>query len=190
MALPGAWMLYGYWRGTSFYGEVLHATGDLSVYLLIATLAVTPLSLAFPKATWTRWLRVRRRNIGVATFGYALLHTVVYIHRKGDFASIVEDAADAGIWMGWIALAIFLALAITSNNASVRRLGRGWKLLHRSVYVAAALSFGHWIMTAFDPLSGWIHGGVLAAIEGYRIRRSRRHPRPTAKTETGLTIKQ
>ncbi|MEX2458656.1 MAG: hypothetical protein WD770_06685, partial [Actinomycetota bacterium] len=60
---------------------------------------------------------------------------------------------------------IMLALALTSNDASLRRLGHGWKILHRAVYVAALLSFAHWVLSAFNPTPGYIHLGVLAALE-------------------------
>jgi sulfoxide reductase heme-binding subunit YedZ len=70
---------------------------------------------------------------------------------------------------GWIAFLIFAALAITSNDASVRLLKRGWKKLHMLVYLGALLTFAHWVLTAFDPLLGYIHAGVLAAIETLRV---------------------
>ena len=69
---------------------------------------------------------------------------------------------------------IFTALAITSNNTSVRMLGKRWKGLHRFVYAAAVLTFLHWILLAFDPLQGYIHAGVLVVIQVLRFVRPRR----------------
>ena len=66
LALPGAVIIVRYATGASFYGEVVLATGDLSAKLLIATLAVTPLTLMFPGRPWVRWLLGRRRYLGVA----------------------------------------------------------------------------------------------------------------------------
>jgi sulfoxide reductase heme-binding subunit YedZ len=172
LSLPAIYMAVAWWRGATFYGEVLHATGELATQLLIVTLAVTPLSLAFPAARWTRWLRARRRNFGVAAFSYSLLHAAVYLWRQ-DLARIVEDALEPAMWTGWLAVILLLALAMTSNDVAVRRLGQRWKRLHRVVYVAAVLTFAHWILSAFDPIPGWIHLGVLAALEAYRLWRTR-----------------
>ena len=169
LALPGAVIIVRYATGATFYGEVVLATGQLSAQLLIATLAVTPLALMFPGRPWVRWLLRRRRHLGVAAFGYAALHTVVYLLRKGAFGLILAEGAEPGLLTGWIALAIFVPLAITSNDASVRRLRQLWKRLHRWVYAAALLTFAHWVITAYDPFAGLIHLAVLAALEGFRL---------------------
>jgi len=48
------------------------------------------------------------------------------------------------IWFGVAGLSIVVALALTSNNWSIRTLGgRNWKLLHRLAYFAAALLVYH-----------------------------------------------
>ena len=174
LALPGAVIIVRYATGATFYGEVVLATGELSARLLIAAMAVTPLQLMFPGRGWVRWLLRRRRYLGVAAFGYAVLHTAVYLVRKGVLGDILAEADEPGLLTGWIALAIFFPLAITSNDASVRRLRRLWKRLHRWVYGAAVLTFAHWVLTAFDPVSGLIHLGVLAALEGFRLWKTTR----------------
>ena len=78
---------------------------------------------------------------------------------------------------GWVAMAILVALAATSNNPSVRRLGRTWHRLHRLVYLAAGLVTVHWVGSAFDPTAGYVHLAVLAAVEASRFRfRASRDP--------------
>jgi sulfoxide reductase heme-binding subunit YedZ len=169
LALPGIVMLFDYLRGATFYGEVVHATGELAAQLLIVTLAITPLRALFPQARWLRWLAQRRRYFGVAVFGYTALHAAVYLVRLADLGRSLGDAATAAMATGWVALAILLALAVTSNDASVRRLRRKWRWLHRTVYVAALLTFTHWVLAAFDPVPGYIHLGVLLALESLRL---------------------
>jgi sulfoxide reductase heme-binding subunit YedZ len=176
LAAPGAYWLLAYWREALFYGEVVHATGELSARLLILTLAIAPLTCVLPRVRWLAWLRQRRRYLGVATFGYALFHAIVYFARQPAIADIVEDAATAAMWTGWVALGVLLLLAATSNDSSVRRLGRRWKLVHRTVYAAAILSFAHWVLSAFDPVPGYIHLGVLAGFEALRLSRVVRRP--------------
>jgi methionine sulfoxide reductase heme-binding subunit len=173
LALPGAFMTYRYVQGTTFYGEYLHATGELAARLLILTMAVTPLRLMFANAAWTRWLGGRRRYLGVAAFGYALLHAAAYLLRQ-DVAVIAREAGELAVATGWVALLVMSALAATSNDAAVRLLGRRWKWLHRAVYAVAALTFAHWILTAFDPVPGAVHLAVLVALEAVRIWKTAR----------------
>ncbi len=169
LALPGVVLTYRYARGAIFYGEYLHATGELGVRLLMLAMAVTPLKLMLPSAGWVRWLAQRRRYVGVAAFAYSLLHAVAYLERQATFTAIVGDAAELALLTGWIALLVMLALAATSNDASVRRLRAGWKWLHRTVYLAAALTFAHWILSAFDPSAAYIHLGILGTLETIRL---------------------
>jgi sulfoxide reductase heme-binding subunit YedZ len=167
LTLPGATVLFRYAIGQTFYGEIVHFTGVFATRLLIVTMAVTPLRLIFPKASWTTWLMERRRYLGVATFGYAALHTAVYLARKGPDA--LAEAMDPGLLIGWLAFVVFVPLAITSNDLFVRKLGRAWKRVHRLVYLAAALTFAHWLLVAFDIVPGLIHLAVLVALESYRV---------------------
>ena len=169
LALPGVYWTQAFIREKIFYGEFLHLSGDFAVQLLIATLALTPLKLLFSKTKQVRWLVQRRRYIGVAAFGYGLLHTVIYLQRKADLARILDEARDIGMWTGWVALLVLLLLAITSNDLSVRKLRRKWQTLHRTVYAAAALVFAHWILTAFDPFVAYLHATVLIAFIAIRL---------------------
>jgi sulfoxide reductase heme-binding subunit YedZ len=155
------------------YGEVIHVSGELSARLLIVTMAITPLRLMFPDAHWPKWLLYRRRYFGVASFAYAMLHTIVYLDRKQSIELIAIEGAQFSMWTGWVALVLFISLAITSNDASIRRLKSTWKKLHRWVYPAALLTFLHWIFVAFNFVPGLIHLLVLLSLESYRVWKSR-----------------
>jgi sulfoxide reductase heme-binding subunit YedZ len=172
--VPLAVFCWQYITGILFYGEFIHVTGDWSARLLILTLLVTPLRGLMPRQRWTAWLLRQRRYLGVAAFAYAVPHLVAYIVKLGDTARIVAEGMEPGMLTGWVAMLIFTALAITSNNTSVRKLGKRWKVLHRFVYAAAVLTFLHWILLAFDPLQGYIHAGILAAAQLLRFASSSR----------------
>lgn len=174
LAVPAALAMYDYVVDSITYGEVIHASGDWSARLLIVTMAVTPIRMLFPGASFSRGLMERRRDLGVATFGYALLHTLVYLQRKANIGLIVAEGAEPGLWTGWLALFVFALLALTSNDASVRALRLWWKKLHGFVYVGAVLTFAHWLLTAFDIVPGLIYAGILAAIEATRVALSLR----------------
>jgi len=166
---PLLYVCWQYLNESLFYGEFIHVTGELSARLLIVTLAVTPLRNLVPKQRWTAWLVRQRRYIGLATFAYAVPHLLAYLVRLRDVERIVAEGIEIEMLTGWIALLIFLLLALTSNNVSVRRFGMRWKTLHRLVYFAAILTFLHWVLTAFDPLAGYVHAGVLILILALRF---------------------
>ena len=174
LMLPLVWMTWQYSAETVYYGEYLHWTGVQSARLLLLTLAITPLLRLQPRATAIRWLMRRRRDIGLVTFFYALAHTVAYLVRKSDLQLIVSEGLEVGMLTGWIAFLVFIALAVTSNDVSVRSLGRNWRSLHRTVYVAAILTYLHWVLTAFDPTAGYVHGAVALVLLLARVRGARR----------------
>ena len=169
LAIPGIWLLSRWASGAATYGEVVSNSGLWAAQLLILTMAVTPLRLLFRRGQWLVWFVRRRRDLGVATFAYACAHTAVYLLRKNDLSLVLDEAIEPWLLVGWLALAIFVALAATSNDAAVRFLRRGWKRLHRLVYLGAILMFVHWVLSALDPLVAYVHIGVLAALEAVRI---------------------
>ena len=184
LALPALWIGWQWIATPESYGfgHAIKDSGDWAAWLLLLTLAVTPLRLAFRRARWTLWLMKRRRDLGVASFAYAAIHTAIYFVDKASLAVILEQAAGTDLLTGWLALVIFLPLAITSNDRSMRAMKRGWKRLHRLVHPAAVLVFVHWALTAFDPVTAYIHIGILAAIEiaGWTLKRRPSGSRITA----------
>lgn len=176
LCAPLLHIIYRYLADTMSYGEVIHETGDWSVGLLFVALAISPVAGIVPKSGWVAFFRFHRRAIGVASFAYAVMHTITYLERKWGADLILTEGLEPGLATGWLALVIFLVLAITSNNQSVRKLGRSWKRLHRSVYVAAALVFAHWILTAFEPQTAWWVLLALCLVEALRWLPWRRKP--------------
>lgn len=174
LAVPLLVLTYNYlYEGTFLFGEVyyggyVHDTGRWSAWLMLAALAATPLKLTFPGSKLARWYLAQRRYLGVASFAYAGAHLMAYLARQ-DWARIAEDFAQTGFWTGWLAFVIFVVLAATSNDLSVRLLRRSWKNLHRLVHLAAILVFAHWALTAFDPFVAYCHIAALVLLETYRL---------------------
>jgi sulfoxide reductase heme-binding subunit YedZ len=138
------------------------------VALLIAVLLVTPLR-RFTVSAWVTHLSGYRRTTGVASFGYATLHTGVYLEHKWGAGLIFQEGLNAELATGWVALGIFGLLALTSNVTSTRLLGPRWKRLHRMIYLATALTFTHWILTTFDTQIAYICLVALVLIEMLRL---------------------
>jgi sulfoxide reductase heme-binding subunit YedZ len=119
--------------------------GLWALRFLIAALAVTPLRrLGGPS------LLRYRRAIGLLGFYYAALHLTVYLvlDQGLDLARIWADIVKRPyITVGMLAFTLLVPLAVTSNNAMIRRLGaRAWQRLHRLVYVATAAAALHFVM--------------------------------------------
>lgn len=153
--------------------RLTHRTGELALYCLLLSLAVTPLRLLTGRAVLTRF----RRLIGLISFAYAVLHLGIYVLDR----SLGEDGftlRDVGkdivkrpyITIGTLAFLILLSLAVTSTNGMIRRLGHSWQKLHRLVYPAALLVIIHfaWLVKAglTRPL---IFFGVLVGLLAARI---------------------
>lgn len=150
---------------------LVHPTGEWAARLLIVTMMISPLALIFRRARFLAWLKGNRRYLGVASFGYGALHLLFYVIDKGSLETITAELSRTYIWTGWIAFAIFVPLALTSMDAAMRALGRHWKTLQRTTYVAALFTLLHWA-----ALHDWGETGValmqfapLIALEAYRI---------------------
>lgn len=155
LSVPAILQLRGYWAGEIIAMDMLHPTGEFSARFMIIALMITPLSVIFGNRRWIGWLMKRRRSFGVAAFAYALLHLIFYIIDMEAMEPILAEFWAPGIWTGWAALLLFVPLAVTSNNASMRRLKQGWKRLQRLAYFAALLTLAHWLL---------IHDGVAGAL--------------------------
>ncbi len=124
------------------YMEVIHRSGDWAVRFWLVSLAITPARQLFRASA----LVPVRRMVGVAVFAYAALHLGAYvIDLSGDLAKAVSE-----IWLrfyltiGFVAFLGLMALAATSTDAMLRRLGgRAWRWLHRLTYPLALLALWH-----------------------------------------------
>lgn len=142
-------LLYQSW----YYPQMMHESGNLSIWYLILTLSITPVLAIINRlkrgVEIGRWLMRRRKHFGIACFLYAAVHTLHYIRYINDLTLIWLEALDLEYLVGWLGLILFLVLAATSNKASVRKLGRNWKPLHKTVYLATALTWLHWYLFEF-----------------------------------------
>lgn len=159
--------------------DLVPPPGELSARLIILALMITPLSLLFRGRAWISWLMKRRRSVGVAAFAYGLLHLFFYLLDMETADNVLAEVALPGIWTGWIALLLFLPLAITSNDYSMRALKSGWKRLQRLAYPAAILTLVHWILVHDGATEALLHAAPLLLLEMYRVVHAlqRRAPR-------------
>ncbi|MEX3006986.1 sulfite oxidase heme-binding subunit YedZ [Hoeflea sp. TYP-13] len=168
LALPSIGMIPAAFNGNDLE-PLLHPTGEFSARFMILAMMLTPLRMLFPGAGWINWLMKRRRYLGVAAFGYAVLHTLYYLIDLGSLSAVLADAVKLGIWTGWLAFVIFVPMAATSNDLSVRAMGRKWKTLQRFGYAAVVATLLHWIFVHNNLGPALVHFVPLAALEAYRV---------------------
>lgn len=171
-----AWVSYagsGVGLGANPVEAVTHRSGAWALYLLLATLAITPLR----RALRLGWLVRFRRLLGLLAFFYACLHVATYIVDRAyveaavDLRSIGADIAKRPyITLGVAAFLPLLPLAITSTHGMIRRLGRRWQTLHRAIYASAILGVLHftWLVKA-DLRGPVISATLLLALMAARI---------------------
>jgi len=170
--LPAIWLAGRVWMndlGPRPVTEAIHFAGLWAVRLLWITLAVTPLSRTYR----TPRHLLARRILGVSVFAYALFHLSLYVlDQKFNLVTVVSEIAmRIYLTIGFIAIAGLIALATTSTDGMIRRIGgRRWNLLHRVVYVIAVLAQIHFILQSkndvYEPM---LMLGLLAWLFGWRL---------------------
>ena len=118
--------------------------GTRGLQILIATLCITPL----------RWYGVNllkfRRALGLMGFMFITLHflTWMLLDLALRWSEILTDLTKRPfIIVGFLAFIALIPLAITSNNAMIRRLGAvQWKRLHWLAYPATLAGAVHFVM--------------------------------------------
>jgi methionine sulfoxide reductase heme-binding subunit len=197
--LPALWLLRMYFNGTLALeadpvNYITHFTGNWALWMLLGSLAITPLRRLWPGLNWTIKLR---RMIGLYAFFYATLHLLTYVLL---FSGYDVPAAIAGlraghlmepwaqlkkIWptmlddlkkrkfiqVGLAAYVILLALAVTSPQRVLRAMGgKNWQRVHRLVYLAGALACVHyWWLVKTGVRTPWKVTAVLSLLLLMRV---------------------
>jgi methionine sulfoxide reductase heme-binding subunit len=209
---PFAWLLHLFTSSAlANYADpinyITHFTGDWTLYLLFACLAITPIRRLSSNISW---LIRFRRMLGLYAFFYATLHLATYIFlfsgydittalaglRAGHprelvtqwkivWPRMVDDALKRRfIQVGLFAWIILLALAVTSPTFILRAMGgKNWQRLHRLIYVAAFAGIVHyWWQVKKDNLAPWKDTVVLTILllarVLYAIIKNRRKAEP------------
>lgn len=165
--VPAVSVAFGYAThtlGPRELNEAIHRTGLWGIRLILIALAVTPLRQILQ---WRRLLLVRRM-IGVTAFAYVFVHFLLYTADQAfDLPKVASEIVSrVYLTIGFTALLGLSALAATSTDAMIRRMGRlNWERLHRLVYAIGILAVIHycfqsklelWEPTWMAGLLGWL----------------------------------
>jgi sulfoxide reductase heme-binding subunit YedZ len=147
LCLPALYLAWRWWTddlGPRPVTLATHVTGDWSVVFLLLSLALTPARAVFD---YMPLMQIRRR-IGVAAALYAVLHLLIYAaDQKWNLVVVaVEIIKRFYLTIGFVALLMMVALAVTSTDGWQRRLKLNWKRLHRLAYPAAVLAILHFFI--------------------------------------------
>lgn len=189
LALPVALAAHAFL--TSGFGarpinDLIHRAGYWALVFLLMTLAITPLT----RSGRLNGLIDVRRMLGVGAFCYAAAHILLYItDQMFDLAKVASEIVlRLYLTIGFIALLGLAALAATSTDAMVRRLGsRRWQRLHMIVYGIALLALIHFFQqTKADVWVPTFAAGLFVWMMGYRLMV--RRWKPTALSLTVLAM--
>lgn len=153
---------------------VTDQTGTWALTMLVITLTITPLRRL---TKWNELVKLRRM-LGLFAFFYATLHMLtwlVFIHYVDlidfDTKAFIQDVGERPfITIGMATFLILLALAVTSNRFSLRKLGRRWQKLHRFVYLAAIGGVIHfWLAQKADITVPRRWAVAVAILLGFRV---------------------
>ncbi|MDR5902473.1 protein-methionine-sulfoxide reductase heme-binding subunit MsrQ [Halomonas icarae] len=134
-----------------------------ALWMLLLTLSLTPLTKLI------RWkgFALIRRQLGLWTLAYATLHLLSYaLFILGlDWGMLGSEVVKRPyIIVGMLALIGLVALGVTSNRWSMRRLGKRWKSLHKLSYSILGLVLLHFFWVVRADLREWAAYAVAAAL--------------------------
>ncbi len=171
--LPLFWLVFLLFNGGLGIDPVKaleHRVGKIGLQFMIAALFVTPLR----RMTGLNLIKFRRA-LGLLTFFYIAVHLAIWLvldiqlYWGEIWADIIKRPY---ITMGMTGFVLLLPLAMTSNTASIRRIGpAGWRKLHRLAYPAAIVGALHYVWL----VKGWQYEPVvyLAVVLGLLLTRMR-----------------
>lgn len=183
--IPAVWGLYlgvNDQLGPEPIKALEHLLGIWALRFLIIGLAITPLRRVGGPS-----LIPYRRAIGLLAFFYVVLHFTTYavLDQGLNLTAIWNDILKRPyITIGMLSFIILTPLAVTSNNAMVKRIGASaWQKLHRWVYVAALLGAAHFLLLVKSwPAEPIIYAAIVVALLLFRLlpigRKRRRRAKP------------
>lgn len=162
------WLVIGGDIGVDPVKEIEHRLGKDALWFLMGGLAITP-ARRFLGLNLIRY----RRAIGLLAFFYLVLHLLAWVVL--DMTLLWQQAANDLIkrpylLLGISAFAMLLPLALTSNNWSVRRLGRNWRRIHWLVYPAVLLGVVHYLLQMkVVSAEGWLWLAAVIVMLAMRL---------------------
>jgi len=105
-----------------------------------------------------------------------------------DLSNVLEDIVKRPyITVGFLAFLLLIPLAVTSNKAMMKRLGKKWRKLHQLIYNIAGLAILHFIWQVKSDLNeAVLYLLMILILLASRIKRTKKKP---ASHQTSVTSK-
>lgn len=172
LSVPVAVAIFDYHTegfGARPINNVIHRTGYWALIFLMTSLAITPLR----RVARFNQLADVRRMIGVGAFVYAATHILLYVaDQMFDLWKVASEIVlRLYLTIGFAALLGLTALAVTSTDGMVRRLGgKRWQRLHNIIYGIGLLALIHFFQqTKADVSVPTFVAGLFGWMIGYRL---------------------
>ncbi len=152
-------------RGIAAENDFYGTLGSFSMLLIVVIVFAKPLSQIF---SWKifKYIVAFRRQLGVASFWLALFHGVLYIRLYDLFGIESFVGSNNTLYLlGLVGLVGIALLGITSNNISVKLLGKKWKTLHRIVYVLFFVILAHYVVAEGSVFPAVFVGFLFVALK-------------------------
>jgi len=148
-------------RGDWFiYYEIGKKAADIAVLFLVATV-IPGIARRFKIShKFIMILMLFRRQLGIATFMFALVHVSFITIFPEIRAHVGLIATDPRNLAGWGTFILLIPLFLTSNDLSVRKLGVWWHRIHALTYGVLFVLVAH----AFFAEMSWFLLACLAAL--------------------------
>jgi sulfoxide reductase heme-binding subunit YedZ len=117
-----------------------HKTGEVTLYYILLNLLIGLLiSFQFRWNQKLKFLLTSRRFLGLTSFVFLLFHTLLYfVMESFEFKAVEQIYTKTYLICATLAFLILLALAMTSNDYSVKKMKlKNWKRLHSLVYLTS-----------------------------------------------------
>jgi DMSO/TMAO reductase YedYZ heme-binding membrane subunit len=152
--------------------EIFRQFGELAQLGLFIILFMKPTAFIIPLNFLKRALTYRRQ-MGVAVFWLALLHSVGFLYAYGIWSVGGFFGWDNFLLYGGVAMLMVFVLGVTSNDASVRFFRENWKRIHFLAYPALFFVLLHSSMSEGEMAKVFVLGGVFIALKLLEVRKFR-----------------
>jgi DMSO/TMAO reductase YedYZ heme-binding membrane subunit len=154
-----SWFFYGLAFVSLYYltdtsDHAIHTTWERAYDALMLILFLPILAKVF-NFSLAKKLMVFRKELWILMWVLAMVHGLQYFladsaYHFWEISFWIQDSSITHFAYGFIALIITIALTVTSNTLSIKKLWKYWKKIHRFVYVL--LFF--WVLHVFFFIYG------------------------------------
>jgi sulfoxide reductase heme-binding subunit YedZ len=146
-----------------------HTSGQWAIWMLCATLCITPLFKEF-RINLIPW----RRQLGLIVFAFSCLHLGVWFLDQGSLSRIFSEIVKRPfIWPGIISFLFLIPLTLTSTNNWMKRMGiKNWKRLHFLVHPILGMVILHhaWSLKTLSQGTWFIQLAFMIFILVWRLK--------------------